>query len=397
MAKNCVELGITVHIFLAQHRENVDLSALDVLPRITGGTLAIYPKFRVNNDHLKLCHDCFRICKSCIGFSCSARLRTSKGLTASSLDRFLLVSGPEFRLGAIDNCRAFSYLLHSSKQLPSAVFFQFAVLFTSLQGERRLRILNLCLPTSSLASNIFRFADLETTVSLWIKEILNRNFQNIAGAQQEFTRKCKDLLLAYRTLCVITVSSSQLIIPDTFKLLPVYCLAAIKSKIFTGTQHPSDRKHYLGNQILTGGVQQVITILYPRLAEIWNLDGQYLPSLWLPVCHTSLRSDAIYVADNGVATIIWAGKEISDDKLNELFGDPLDQANLSKQLSKTIPWYEQRHNGYLPVMLLIHENKFGNELEFGNMLIEDCNNNELSYHEYLCFLHSEIKNKLDNK
>jgi len=48
-------------------------------------------------------------------------------------------------------------------------FVQVAVLHTTAQGERRVRLLNMTLGVSSMIGNIFRFADLDAAVTVFIK------------------------------------------------------------------------------------------------------------------------------------------------------------------------------------------------------------------------------------
>ena len=47
---------------------------------------------------------------------------------------------------------------------------QCAVLYTSREGERRVRVLNVAFQIATLAGNVFRFADAETTLAFLAKE-----------------------------------------------------------------------------------------------------------------------------------------------------------------------------------------------------------------------------------
>ena len=47
---------------------------------------------------------------------------------------------------------------------------QCAVLYTSKEGERRVRVLNVAFQVATLAGNVFRFADAETTLTFLAKE-----------------------------------------------------------------------------------------------------------------------------------------------------------------------------------------------------------------------------------
>jgi protein transport protein SEC24 len=48
--------------------------------------------------------------------------------------------------------------------------FQCAVLYTSAAGQRRVRVHNLAVPVTSLLANVFRFADMDTTIAYVAKD-----------------------------------------------------------------------------------------------------------------------------------------------------------------------------------------------------------------------------------
>jgi protein transport protein SEC24 len=62
-------------------------------------------------------------------------------------------------------------LEHSSKLSDREyAYLQCATLFTTTDGKRRLRCVNLAVQVASLAGNVYRFADMEAVVSTLAKE-----------------------------------------------------------------------------------------------------------------------------------------------------------------------------------------------------------------------------------
>ena len=57
---------------------------------------------------------------------------------------------------------------------------------------------------------------------------------------------------------------------------------------------------------------------------------------------------------------------------------------LSEQLRTIISTYEARRNGRRLPLYIARQNLDGIEIEFSNLLIEDANNDNLSYVDYLC-------------
>lgn len=92
-------------------------------------------------------------------------------MTSSSGSFIEQVSG-DLAFGALDADKAFTVAVDHEKSLDTRkdVYVQCAILHTSTSGQRRVRLLNLALGTASLAHNVYRFADVDATVSLLVRE-----------------------------------------------------------------------------------------------------------------------------------------------------------------------------------------------------------------------------------
>lgn len=63
---------------------------------------------------------------------------------------------------------------------------------------------------------------------------------------------------------------------------------------------------------------------------------------------------------------------------------PKLETRLSEQLRGIVSTYEKRRSGRRLPLYIARQNIDGIEIEFSNMLIEDANNDNLSYVDYLC-------------
>lgn len=59
--------------------------------------------------------------------------------------------------------------------------------------------------------------------------------------------------------------------------------------------------------------------------------------------------------------------------------------------------WESRRDGRKLPLYLARQNLDGIEIEFSNMLVEDANNDNLSYVDYLCFVHKNIQTELSGE
>ena len=78
----------------------------------------------------------------------------------------------DLQFGTLDADKAVVVVFDHAHTLDdrSYAFVQSAVLYTTVAGERRVRVCNVALQVASLAGNVFRYADMDAVVSVMIRE-----------------------------------------------------------------------------------------------------------------------------------------------------------------------------------------------------------------------------------
>ena len=162
-------------------------------------------------------------------------------------------------LAGIDEDKAFAAVLkHDSKlDIAKGANFQVALLYTTRSGERHVRVHNLYLSVTNQITDVFRAGDEDTAISIILRKgkkklakerhfyiyitdatrssaIFDAHHKNRRDIHTKMTEECVDILTAYRTNCAASTSPGQLILPEAFKLLPVYVHGALRSLALRG-------------------------------------------------------------------------------------------------------------------------------------------------------------------
>ena len=78
----------------------------------------------------------------------------------------------DLEFGTLDADKAVAALIKHDGKLDDKrdAYFQCAVLYTSATGERRVRLHNIAVPVTQVMANVFRYADMDTTITYCAKE-----------------------------------------------------------------------------------------------------------------------------------------------------------------------------------------------------------------------------------
>lgn len=236
LGKECVKSGVCVNTW-AFPSQYMDIATVNVVSHLTGGDLRYFPGFKLEEKYrilYQLNHDLHRE----TGFDGIFRIRCSDGLQV--LDHYgncHMSTYTDVDTAGIDEDKAIAAVLkHDGKLDPNrAVSFQCALLYTNRYGQRRVRVHNLQLNVTAQIADVFRCGDVDTTISVMLrKTIFDLHHKNRKELHKSLTDACVDILTAYRVNCASSTSPGQLILPEAFKLLPVYVHGAIRSTILRG-------------------------------------------------------------------------------------------------------------------------------------------------------------------
>ncbi|XP_050372393.1 protein transport protein Sec24-like At4g32640 isoform X2 [Argentina anserina] len=274
MAMELAEYQVCVDIFITT-QTYMDIASISVIPRITGGQIYYYYPFSAVTDPAKIYNDLRWNITRPLGFEAVMRVRCSQGLQVNEYHgNFCKRIPTDVDLPGIDSDKTIMVTIKHDDKLQdgSECVFQCALLYTTMYGQRRIRVLTLALPCTSMLNNLFRTADLDTQFACILKQAANEIPSTpLLQVRERLTDRCINVLCSYRKFCATVTSSGQLILPETLKLLPLYILALTKSTGLRSSGKIDDRSFWI-NYVSSISTALAIALVYPRMLAIHNLN-----------------------------------------------------------------------------------------------------------------------------
>ncbi|KAI7857087.1 Sec23/Sec24 trunk domain-containing protein [Circinella umbellata] len=416
MGKECVNEGVCVDLWAFPMNAYVDVSTLGVLPALTGGDIHYFWNYDKKQHFQAFNNQLERSLIRKQGYNAALRVRCSNGLTIDDqFGNFYMNNNTDIELAGIDADKAIAFTLrHDGKLDDGEAHMQCALLYTTRLGERRVRIHNLRLPVTANISTLFKQADLDTSMNLLSKQVISQATKKLSqDLMGELDGECIRILAAYRKHCAASASSGQLILPESFKVLPVYTLGLKKCAALRRDPNLNiDFRVYNMRKLKSMGVASTARWLYPRMIPIHTFLNSENINI-IPQERLScdrLEPHGIYTVEASDATHIWIGQAVSPELLSKLFNvSEIEQMNPEIIMQQGIPQLENElskrfHrllsskdniniNNYNPLKLI--RQGLDNAFEFNNALMEDETFNQMSYVDYLCMIHKQIQNEME--
>ncbi|CAO1628429.1 unnamed protein product [Sympodiomycopsis kandeliae] len=429
VAEECVEAGIGLNVFFFPS-QYIDVASIGTMACTTGGDIYFHPRFDLVRDTLKLQAQVQRAVLREVGYNATLRLRCSNGLhTTQHYGNFFQRNLTDLEIANLhaDQCVSVQVKHDGRLDEKSEAHFQAATLYTTADGQRRVRVHNIAVPVTSLLGNVFRYADVDSTITFYSKEASTlATSKSLQEVRHYLTDRCVKILLAYRKNCASSSVAGQLILPESSKLLPLYTLAINKTKAIKGGNVTSDVRAYYMRLFRSIGVGATMGMLYPRMVALHNMSPQdgspikiaqgdgteiegmriQCPRLMRP-SFQRMEGHGAYLIENGDNVLLWIGANVNPRLLDDLYGvnslEELDPrmtklpslpTKLSKQARALVTSFATQHQKPSLPVLIARQNRDASEVEAANMLVEDENNGAMSFVDYLCHVHRIISTNI---
>ncbi len=411
IAKKCSASSISINI-VSTPSSTIDLATLSDLCKFTSGYSCVYPKFAFDLHMKKLVEETVCILLRNSAYDCVAKIRCGSGLQNDlNFGHFTVTEAGDLKFSCLDSEQTFATTFVYDSKLPEneKISFQLAVLYSTADGQARIRIHNVALPCAMDIGSVFKMADLDALINLQTKQIAGQ-FQDHPSAflSTQVTSKCAHILAAYRKHCASNMSAGQLVLPDALKLLPLYSSCLLKQPTFV-TSTLTDSRISGADQMVDLSMDCLPVLLYPRLFSLHNImdsdQKRYYPPC-VRLSHEYIEPHGIYLLENTQKLVIWIGQQVDPQLLSQIFGvSQLNAVNvninvlpdlkneISSKVRTLIQKLQHQRSQYLSLNI-IRNGIDPWEYEWGHLLAEEGHSSHPSYVDYLCRVHGQIQQEL---
>ncbi|ORX60983.1 hypothetical protein BCR36DRAFT_394129 [Piromyces finnis] len=411
------QICIDTFIFSGQY---TDIATLSTLPRFTGGSIYFYPGFDASRaeDANKFSSELSRFLSKKIGLEAVLRIRSTRGVSVKACyGNFFLMASDLVQLPNVnpDNCYALEASIDKDLTSEPYICFQGAILHTSNNGERRIRVFTNIIPVTNNLTEVFANADPRAIAAFTAKKAVERTITDkLEDARNLIINTCIDIMGAYKQAFTSSGQASQLLIIENLALLPVLTQALLKNIAFRRGNIPSDIRSFALSVLYGSPIENALSYIYSKLYAIHILDA----NTGLPIPNTSqvympprinlsmqrMTQDGIYLLDNSQHIIIWLSRGSNPELVNALFQKPYEAIASGKT---TLPTpnndYATRINNIIefirkdrlisynnsPYVYIVKEDD-NTRGWFISHMVEDKLDSELSYPQFLSHLREQV-------
>ena len=417
------QVSIDMFLFSSQYQ---DVASLSNLPRYTGGQTYFYPGWNAarGEDAIKFAREFSDYLSSEIGLEAVLRVRATTGLRMSTFyGNFFNRSSDLCAFPAFPRDQGYVVEVAIDESLTKGVVcLQSAILHTTCNGERRIRVMTLALPTTQTLADVYASADQAAIATTFSHKAVERALgSGLEPARDALQAKLVELLQTFRKeLAGGNMGGGGLQFPANLRCLPVLFLGLMKNLgLRKSAQIPSDMRSAALCQLSTLPLPLLIQFIYPKMYSLHDMPdeaGKYneqsgdivLPP---PVNLTSqaLIPYGLYLIDDGQTQFLWVGRDATEALVNDVFDVP-NQASL-KVGKATLPVLENEFNErvravveksrdhrsrsvgsiVVPHLYVVKENgEPGMRLWAQSMLVEDRADSGMSLKQWLGMLREKV-------
>lgn len=334
-AVECSKNQVSVDMFLFSSQYQ-DVASLSNLPRYTGGQTWFYPGWHASRpeDALKFASEFSDFLSSEIGLEAVLRVRGTTGLRMNAFyGNFFNRSSDLCAFPAFprDQCYVVEVAIDENLS-KNYICLQAAVLHTTCNGERRIRVMTLALPTTTTMSDIYASADQVAITTYFTHKAVERALGNgLDAARDAIQSKITELLQVFKKELGGGSMGGGIQFPANMRALPILFLGLMKHVgLRKSSQIPTDIRSASLCLLSTLPAPLLMRYIYPRLYSLHDMPdnagtpdeetGQIVLPPALNLSSEKLVSYGLYLIDDGQNQFLWIGRDTVPQLIADVFG-----------------------------------------------------------------------------
>ncbi|PSN64553.1 protein transport protein Sec24 [Corynespora cassiicola Philippines] len=349
-AVECSKNQVSIDMFLFSSLYQ-DVASLSSLPRYTGGNTWFYPGWNGarTEDVVKFAREFSDFLSSEIGLEAVLRVRATTGLRMNAFyGNFFNRSSDLCAFPAMPRDQAYVVEVAIDETLSKPyVCLQAAVLHTTANSERRIRVLTLALPTSEVLAPIYASADAQAITTYFTHKAVERALSSgLDAARDALQAKVVEILQTYKKeLAGGNMGGGGLQLPANLRALPHLFLGLIKNVgLRKSAQIPSDLRAAALCLLSTLPIPLLLDYIYPRFYSLHDMPdeaglpgpaGEIVMPPLINLNSQAILSYGLYLIDDSANQFLWVGRDAVPALLQDVFG--LEDRSTIKQGKTTLP------------------------------------------------------------
>ncbi|KAF9764926.1 Protein transport protein Sec24C [Nosema granulosis] len=356
-------------------------TGLEKLATYTMGGVFVYSPDQLHKTKA----DLHNICATKSAFGVKIEVKTSNAIRKNAIyANTLLENLNHTELCQMDSMSTISYTFFVDEHVSTKehLYFQFVIEYFAHDASHRTLVINTRLRASDKPTDFYSAISFDTLFACLAKYISSDAKEAATNSKHVEDLLCR-FLAYYRKTCCKEISTTQFVLPETAKLLPLLYQSLIKHKSYSSSLNEVELR-----RVTNLTVEQTLRYFYPRLFTItdYYMQQDITKIKPLSLSQSVLDSSEIYVLENSQKIFLYFGKDVDESLREALFNNNEENAILMNMVNEICTNY-----GYELPIVVVEEGKGGSEVEFIGFMVEDTLNGVPSYHDYICELHFKVQ------
>ncbi|GCE97445.1 COPII subunit [Zygosaccharomyces mellis] len=344
---DCSKVQITVDTFLASE-DYMDVATLANLGRYTGGQTHFYPGFSATKltDVTKFTKEFSKHLSMDISLETVMRARGTTGIRSNTFYGHFFNRSSDlcaFSTMPRDQSYVFDMSIDDSI-IGDYACIQIGTLLSLNTGQRRIRVITMCIPTTESLSDVYASVDqLALTAYHTEKAVEKALASSLQDAREYLNKAVQDVLAVYKKEIVVsnTAGGAPLRLCANMRMFPLLMHSLSQHMAFRPGIVPSDHRAAALNNLESMPLKYLVKNIYATVYSLHDMsddvgfpdeNGELILPEPINASASLFERYGLYLIDNGSELFLWIGGDAVNELVMDVFGtQDIFQVPIGKQ------------------------------------------------------------------